>query len=503
MELKRSAGILLHVSSLPGRYGIGDLGREAYQFVDWLASAKQSWWQMLPLGPVGDTNCPYSSPSSSAASPLFISLDKLVEAGDLSREEIRIAKQPQSSYVNYRAVKAARKKLFPIAARRFFDKAKKRDVERFKKFCHTERSWLNDWSLFTVLSSYFKKDPWWRWPKDIRAYQPDAIKFYQKELRDSIQIEKYLQFRFFEQWQDLRRYAKRSGIKLIGDVPIYCAGDSVDVWSAQDMFKLTNRGTPKAVSGVPPDCFSTDGQLWGTPVYNWPKHKATGFKWWIARLKGCLKTVDLVRLDHFIGLQNYWEVPAKAKTARNGKWVKGPGDSFLAAIYKKLGKAPLIAEDLGLVTPAVAKLRDDWKLPGMHLTHFAFDGGPDNPNLPFNNAKHSVVYTGTHDNDTTQGWYAKLAKAERDFLHALTGVKSKKRVKNIHWDLIRLTYSSCAKMAIIPMQDVLGLSGKNRMNYPSRAKGQWRWRLTTRQLAAKNPHVRLSELTKIYGRELR
>lgn len=495
MELKRAAGILLPISCLPGDFGFGDLGAGAYQFVDWLHAAGQSWWQMLPLGPTQENNSPYEALSSWAGSPLYISLEGLVEGGDLSAADLKPYRRPESNRIYYRALRAGRRKLLALAARNFFAQAGQRERAKFAAFCRAERGWLEDWARFAALRRRFNNARWWDWPASLAQRNPEALKNMRRELAVLLGEEKYIQYRFYQQWGALRAHARRQGVGLIGDVPIYCGGDSADVWAAQDLFKLERCGRPAKMAGVPPDYFSRTGQLWGMPVYDWPKHKRQNFRWWVGRLRGVLKTVDWVRIDHFRGLEAYWEVPGRAKTAMNGRWVKGPGHDFFAAVRRALGDAPFIAEDLGSITPKVLELRHRWGLPGMRVLQFAFGGNPRNSHLPFWHQPHSVAYTGTHDNDTAIGWYRSLSPEVRANFQRYAGSLS----GGPNWALMRLCYASPASLAVVPMQDVLGLDSSARLNTPGCPDKIYLWKLRRAQLRAKDAQ-RLRELAGAYAR---
>lgn len=495
MELTRSAGVLLPVASLPGGYGLGDLGQEAYRFIDWLADAGQSWWQFLPLGMPGSDNNPYKAQSSWAGAEYYLDFDQLVEAGDLTPSDVREYRERSSNRVNYRRVVGGRRKLLPLAAERFFGRSGVDGTKAYQKFCKQEKSWLEDWVCYAALRRNFRFRPYWEWPVALRLGRDNAVKQFKSENQDLLLLERYIQFRFFEQWDRMRRYARRQGIRLIGDVPVYCASDSADVWAAPKMFKLRKNGRPAFVAGVPPDYFSKTGQLWGTPVYDWRYHKRTKFKWWISRLRGALATADIVRIDHFRGIEAYWEIPGSARTAKPGRWVKGPGDEFFRAVRRALGDAPFIAEDLGEITDKVLKIRDRWGMPGMRVLQFAFSGKADNPHRGFNHVPHSVVYTGTHDNNTTLGWYKSATAAERRVFERYTGSSGKEP----HLDLVRTCLGSVADLAIVPVQDIVGLDGNARLNRPGIDAGNYLWKLKPGDLSAKHAKAML-ELVEIFGR---
>ncbi len=493
MRFDRSAGVLCHVSSLPGPFGIGDLGEEAFRFVDFLAGAGQSYWQVLPLGPSDDGN-PYIAQSSWAGSPFLVSLERLAQAGDLTGDELDGVRVQPSGKVDYDFVAASRKALLARAAGRFFER-KGPDLKKFERFCEAEAGWLDDWALFAAVKKAHGGQPWWSWPRPIALRQATGLKEWRKKLAKEIEVERYVQYRFFEQWDRLREKMTAAGIKVIGDVPIYCARDSADVWASREMFQLNADGTPKVVSGVPPDYFAKDGQLWGTPVYDWKKNKADGFTWWIGRLRGALRHADVVRIDHFRAFESYWEVPADAPTAKTGRWVKGPGADFFKMVRKALGDAPFIAEDLGVITKGVYDLRDQFELPGMKVLQFAFGEGARSPHLPIRHQRNAVVYTGTHDNDTTVGWYATASEKEKDAFRRYTATDG----GYCHYHMTRLAYGSVCDLAIVPMQDVLGLGGWARMNVPGIAKGNWGFKLLPDQVSAQAQQT-LREMAELFGR---
>ncbi len=494
MHLERSAGVLLHISSLPGRCGIGTLGEEALAALDYLSAAGQSYWQMLPVGP-NDHGNPYVAQSSWAGSPFLVSLEELAQQGDLTPAELASASAPATSLVDYAFVARTRRELLPRAAQRFFERGSGAERERFESFCAAQASWLEDFSLFAALKAEHEGEPWWSWPKPLALHQAAALSQAALRLDRSIRVQKYVQFRFDEQWQRLRAKAASAKIKLIGDIPIYTARDSADVWAARELFQLHADGSPMVVSGVPPDYFAQDGQLWGTPIYDWKKNKEEGFEWWIGRLKGALRVVDVVRIDHFRAFAAYWEVPAEAPTAREGRWVEGPGDDFFAAVRAQLGDAPFIAEDLGIINRAVRDLRDRWELPGMRVLQFAFGEGAASPHLPIRHPRHSVVYTGTHDNDTTVGWYQKASEREKDMFRRYTASDG----TACHYHMMRAAYGSVADLAVVPIQDVLGLGPETRTNLPGVVDGNWRFKLVSGQLTEASARM-LRELADTFGR---
>jgi 4-alpha-glucanotransferase len=501
MTLPRSCGLLLHPTSLPGPYGVGDLGREAHAFLDYLVEAGQTWWQFLPLGPVGDSYSPYQSSSSFAGNPLLVSPEGLVEEGWLPRAALRRKPRFDHDRADFPAASALRLRWLRKAASGF-----DRSDDDFRRFRRSEAGWLGDYALFEALHAAYEHRPWWSWPEPLRRRDPVALRRARGKLRAEMEFHEFVQFAFERQWTRLREAAAARGLRLIGDVPIFVSLDSADVWSRPDLFALDEAGRPTGVAGVPPDYFSADGQLWGNPLYDWKAHQAEGFAWWINRLRSNLRRVDLIRLDHFRGFEAYWEVPADAPTAAHGRWRPGPGAAFFEAVRDALGSLPIIAEDLGDITPAVLELRDRFELPGMKVLQFAFGGTSANPYLPHNYPRNCVVYTGTHDNDTTLGWFHAegpnyalddaTGRAER--AHALRYLGTEGN--EIHWDLIRAAHASVGDLAIVPLQDVLGLGGEARMNVPGRATGNWLWRCRPEQMHESAPRVRLREVAETYGR---
>jgi 4-alpha-glucanotransferase len=492
---ERSCGILLHPTSLPGLYGIGDLGPAAHAWVDSLAGARQQWWQMLPLGPTAYADSPYQCLSSFAGNTNLISPDLLARDGLLHHDELAV--QPLMAHrVDFASVVAYKDDLLARAWHGFQAGRAPRLRHHFEQFCHTSAGWLDDYALYWAIKRTQGDTAWNTWPPALAHREPRALSTARRELADAIDQQRFRQFLFFRQWQDLRSHARERGIRLIGDLPIFVAVDSADVWAHRDLFHLDAAGKPLVVAGVPPDYFSKTGQLWGNPLYDWKAHKKTGYRWWAERLRAVLAQVDLVRLDHFRGFEAYWEIPADALTAQSGRWVKGPGGALLKALQKQLEGLPLIAEDLGVITPEVEKLRDDFHLPGMRILQFAFGGAVENRFLPHNFDHHTIVYTGTHDNDTTRSWYTHLTTEESDFVRRYLARDG----HDIAWDLIRLAWSSVADTAIVPLQDVLNLGGEARMNFPGKPMGNWTWRFMAEQFT---PHqIRgLAELTGLYGRE--
>jgi 4-alpha-glucanotransferase len=495
---RRSSGILLHLTSLPGPFGIGDIGPWAYRFVDFLAETKQSYWQILPLTPIDrvHNHSPYHSPSAFAGNPLLISPERLVQDGLLDEADLVPAPDFPADRVDFSTVTAYKEKLFKLAYDRF--KSRGGDDE-FVRFCHRHAGWLEDFVLFDALKSYYKGDLWNKWPAEIRDRDPDALLAVQHKLDAHLQELKFRQYMFFRQWSDLRRYCRQKHIQMIGDIPIYLPYGSSDVWVHPELFKLGKERRPRVVSGVPPDYFSETGQLWGHPAYRWDALQKSDYAWWVQRLGHQLDLFDVVRIDHFRGLVACWEVPASEKTAVNGKWIPVPADDFLNTLMKHFACLPIIAEDLGTITPDVREIMCRYRLPGMRVLLFAFgEDFPVGDFLPHNHVKHCFVYTGTHDNNTVKGWYENEA-----------GAKEKKRLyrylgrdipaAKISRDMIRLAMMSVANTAIIPMQDHLGLGAEARMNNPSKIKGNWYWRLDKDPIT-KKMIGRLREMTETYGR---
>ncbi len=469
MKFERSAGILLPIASLPGPNGIGDLGCEAHAFLDALKQSGQSWWQILPLGPSPDGN-PYVAQSSWAGSPWLISLDTLCETGDLDKKDLDSARTEERSIIDYEGIARNRQNLLRKASQTFLSGRNRAGLD---EFVAKEAKWLDEWTLFAAIRETQNLSPWWDWPEDLRTRDANALVEFRKRYNDEILHQQYLQFRFFEQWDALREAAEQNGIGLIGDLPIYCARDSADVWAHPQEFKLDKQGRPTVVSGVPPDFFAEDGQRWGTPVYDWKHHENENFRWWISRLRGNLRLVHCLRIDHFRAFESYWEIPVEAETAKDGEWVKGPGDTFFDAVKKEVGDAPFIAEDLGIITKEVTALRKRWSLPGMRVLQFAFASDGLNEHLPFHHEPQSVVYTGTHDNDTTVGWYTTATEKERDYFRRVTATDG----GFCHYHMMRLAFASVAKLAIVPIQDVLGMDSSCRINIPGTIENNWRWKL--------------------------
>ncbi len=507
MLQRRTSGILLHPTCLPGPYGIGDLGTAAFQFVDYLIAAGQMRWQVLPLGPTGYGDSPYASFSSFAGNPMLISLDRLAEEGDLEWHEIQPPSDFRDDAVMYGPVINWKFPLLYKAAERFLREGSTSRINAFENFSRQQAAWLNDFALFMSLKSYFESkaakehvhDAMWNtyWDRDIKLREPEAMQHWQEKLAHDIAIRKVLQYYFFSQWLELKHYANDRGIRIIGDLPIFVALDSVDVWAAPKQFELDEECQAALVAGVPPDYFSETGQRWGNPVYAWEQMRFDRFSWWVRRFEGTQTLVDIIRVDHFRGFEACWSIPAEEPTAINGTWVKAPGDELFGEIKRQLGDLPIVAEDLGLITPAVDQLRRDHDFPGMKVLQFAFDSIEDGSRtfLPHNHEKTSVVYTGTHDNDTTKGWFEKCSPTTKAIIEDYFG----RTVDDPAWDFLRMAMASVANTAIFPMQDVLSLGSEARMNAPSTSSGNWSWRLPPDYASGGNAE-RLAKLVDLYQR---
>ena len=494
-SLERAAGILLHPTSLPGRFGIGDLGPAAHAWVDALAQARLSWWQLLPLGPTGAGDSPYQSFSSFAGNTLLLSPEALAADHLLTKDDLEWATLPAGP-VDYGAVLPRKAELVERAWARYERGAAAPELGgQFEEFQGQHAGWLEDLALFLALKQEQGGRSWFEWPEDLVLRRPAALTKARRRLGDAIAAQRFGQFLFFRQWRALKQYAAARHVHFIGDLPIFVAGDSVDVWTEPELFQLDERRQPRVVAGVPPDYFSSTGQLWGNPHYDWQAMGRAGFAWWVERLRGTLAIVDLVRLDHFRGFVASWEVPAGSPTAATGRWVDGPGADLFQAFRVALGELPLIAEDLGVITPDVEALRQRFGLPGMRVLQFTFGGFSEERFLPHNYTRPTVVYTGTHDNDTTLGWWAHLDEAAQRELRGYFPATE----RDIAWDLIRAAWASVADIAVTPLQDVLSLGTEARMNYPGRADGNWRWRCPQEALTA-GLFDRLAEWTEVFRR---
>lgn len=495
MPLPRASGVLLHPTSLPGPWGIGDLGPEARAFVDGLAEARQRWWQVLPLGPTGYGDSPYQCFSAFAGNPLLISPQELLDEGLLDPRDLEAKPQLVEGWVDFGQLTRWKMSWLRRAARNFLTSRTGSLAQEYAAFRREQAFWLDDYALFMALKEAHGGVAWTEWDTALVRRAPQALADWRARCELKIEEHAILQFFFFRQWHKLRTYASERGVGLIGDVPIFVAHDSVDVWSYPDLFFLDEQGQPSVVAGVPPDYFSATGQLWGNPLYRWERMAEDGYRWWIERVRCTLQLVDVVRIDHFIGFTRYWEIPAGSPTAEHGRYLPGPGAHFLDSLRAALGGLPLIAEDLGAVTPEVDRLRDQFQLPGMKVLQFAFASDPHDRFLPHNFTSNFVVYTGTHDNDTTVGWFRSASARERAFAQRYLGRSG----RDIAWDLIRLGLASVADTFIVPAQDLLSLGSEARMNFPGRPEGNWRWRLRSGQLTGA-VWQRLADLTEIYGR---
>ncbi len=496
MPFPRTSGILLHPTCFPGPDGIGDLGESALQFIDFLVRSGQTIWQILPLGPTGFGNSPYMSFSAIAGNPLLISLDILVEQGWLDAEALYSRPGFDLDYVEFDRVMAWKMPLLRWASSNFKDRASAEQHGQFEAFCRIKSHWLEDFALFMALVEANPGQSWTDWPQPLRDRDSDALQQARVDLAEPIHFQKFMQFEFFRQWTALKTYANQHQIQIFGDVPIYVSFNSSDVWAHPHFFQLDEHKQPISVAGVPPDYFSETGQRWGNPLYDWEALESTGFVWWIIRLREGLELSDIMRIDHFRGFANYWAVPAEEETAINGQWIDGPGEKLFNAIRDALGSLPIVAEDLGDIDQGVIDLRHQFDFPGMKILQFAFDGDPDNPFLPFKLSHNSVVYTGTHDNDTTLGWYESASDHERQCLHRYIGYSG---ADGVVWDMIRLALSTVANQAIIPLQDMCSLGTNARMNQPGTAESNWAWRYRPEALTEEYQH-RLRFLTEIYGR---
>ena len=501
MNFTRSAGILLHPTSLPSRYGIGDLGDSAYRFVDFLEGAGQSLWQVLPLGPTGYGDSPYQCFSAFAGNPLLIDPEKLIGDGLLTWDDLRDLPPFPEDKVDYGWVINWKIPLLKSSFHRFRDSGSTELHVEFNIFCAENAGWLDDYALFIAIKDAHGGRPWAEWALDIRLREPDALARWQQDLSEQVQVQKYLQWQFFRQWLEVKSYANQRGIRIIGDIPIFVAYDSADAWANRDLFYFDEEGQPTVVAGVPPDYFSETGQLWGNPLYRWDKMARRGYGWWIARFQATLTQVDIIRVDHFRGFYNYWAVPADAETAISGRWCMGPGAEFFHAVEQELGRILIVAEDLGDFTPesraGVDELMTEFGFPGMKILQFGFSTGPADPFLPHNFTPDYVVYPGTHDNDTIVGWFHESSTpGEREYALKYLG---KRDPSDIAWDFIRLGWASVATCAVTSLQDLLSLPSSGRMNVPSRASGNWQWRFQ-RGALHEGTRERLLELTAIYGR---
>jgi 4-alpha-glucanotransferase len=468
---ERSAGVLLHITSLPGPHGIGDFGPDAYHFVDWLVAAGQRLWQLLPTTPIGPGDSPYQSVSAFAGSPLMVALEPLVASGWLAAPELPDGGF-ESTRVDYARVVPWRIAQLRIAAEYFFDRGAAADRVAYATWCASQAHWLDDYTLFMALETAHAGAPWWHWPQPLREREPAALAQARREHLVEIGFWQFVQWCFDTQWAAIKKYANERGVSVMGDLPIFIAHHSADCWARPDLYDLDVDFQPTVVAGVPPDAFTAEGQRWGNPLYRWDRMAAEDYAWWTARVRRALAQADVFRIDHFRGFAAYWEVPAESPTAIEGRWVPGPGKAIFDALARALGPLPIVAEDLGVITPDVIALRDGCGFPGMVILQFAFGDDAENLYLPHMHKPASVVYTGTHDNDTSRGWWHHASTRERAFAGTYLAAKA----KDIHWAMIRAACNSVANIAVFPMQDVLGLDGTARMNLPGKPVDNWAWR---------------------------
>ena len=496
MNLQRRSGILLHPTSLPGPFGSGDLGDSAYHFVDWLHTAGQSLWQVLPLGGIGPGNSPYMSSSAFAGNVLLVDLRDLQRSGWLTDADLVPDAGFSDRSLNFAAVVPWRMERLARAAQGFAARATPEQQNDYAAFCVHHADWLENYALFMALAEHHGWQDWCDWPDGLARRETAAMERARTAHAERIAFWKFGQWRFFTQWARLRDHAHAKGVQIVGDAPIFIAYQSAEVWARPDLFDLEHEGRARVVAGVPPDYFSATGQRWGNPLYRWQAHAAEGYAWWIARIRRTFELVDVVRIDHFRGFAGYWEIPASEPTAVKGQWLPGPGAALFDAIHAALGEVAIIAEDLGEITPDVEALRKRFGFPGMRILQFAFGSGAHNPFLPHNHSRDAVVYTGTHDNDTSCGWWASASEVERSHARDYLSVDG----SEFHWSLIRAAFASVADTAIVPLQDVLGLGTECRMNLPGQASGYWTWRFDWSQVGPE-PAQRLKHLGQLYGRK--
>lgn len=495
MKKPRSSGILLHISSLPGKFGIGDLGEPAYHCVDFMADSGTQYWQILPLNPTGFGNSPYQGLSAFAGNPLFIDPEGLVKLDLLSEDDLQDIPRFSQRKVNYAKIAKWKTNIYRLAFDAFLRDSSHSLVSEYKSFCSISAGWLEDFALFMTIREESGFASWDQWPNPLRMRDKAALRAYETTNHQCIEFHKFLQFIFFRQWSQLKEYANSKSVKFIGDIPIYVGFNCADVWANPQLFQLDENRQPLAVAGVPPDFFSENGQLWGNPLFDWDVHKKEKYSWWISRVAASLKTVDMVRLDHFRGFAGYYRIPAADITALNGEWIPGPGRHFFTALNNAFGGLPFIAEDLGVITPDVEALRDHYGLPGMRILQFAFGSDARHAFLPHNYPRNCVAYSGTHDNNTSLGWFKTASKKEREFCASYLGFHT----RNIAHEMIRAVWQSPAATAIAPMQDFLRLGSWARMNTPSTIGGNWEWRMAPGSLSNKISHW-LTEINKVYDR---
>ena len=491
----RRNGMLLPIASLPSPYGIGGFSKEAYEFIDLLEETGQKLWQILPLGPTSYGDSPYQSFSTFAGNPYFIDLDTLAEKGWLTKEACEASDYGDNeSYIDYGRIYNSR---FVLLKQAFLNSDILSD-EKFTEFCKANQHWLPDYALYMALKNQNDGKSWIEWEEEIRLRKPEAVEYYKKELEEECNFYEFLQYEFHEQWTKVKEYAHKKGIQIVGDVPIYVAFDSADTWANPELFQLDEKNLPLGVAGCPPDAFSATGQLWGNPLYNWAYHKKTGYDWWLKRIAYCFDLYDIVRIDHFRGFDEYYSIPYGDETAVNGHWEKGPGMDLFNTVKEKLGELDIIAEDLGFLTESVFQLLKDSGYPGMKVLQFAFDPSEDSDYLTYKYQRNCVVYTGTHDNDTTAGWFEKLSDGDKEVaLRYMNSFYTPKEEQ--HWDLIVLAMRSTADTCIIPVQDFLGLGSEARINMPSTLGDNWKWRMT-KGAFSEELKEKIRRMTKLYGR---
>lgn len=491
----RRNGMLLPIASLPSPYGIGGFSKEAYEFIDLLEETGQKLWQILPLGPTSYGDSPYQSFSTFAGNPYFIDLDTLAEKGWLTKEACEASDYGDNeSYIDYGRIYNSR---FVLLKQAFLNSDILSD-EKFTEFCKANQHWLPDYALYMALKNQNDGKSWIEWEEEIRLRKPEVVEYYKKELEEECNFYEFLQYEFHEQWTKVKEYAHKKGIQIVGDVPIYVAFDSADTWANPELFQLDEKNLPLGVAGCPPDAFSATGQLWGNPLYNWAYHKKTGYDWWLKRIAYCFDLYDIVRIDHFRGFDEYYSIPYGDETAVNGHWEKGPGMDLFNTVKEKLGELDIIAEDLGFLTESVFQLLKDSGYPGMKVLQFAFDPSEDSDYLTYKYQRNCVVYTGTHDNDTTAGWFEKLSDGDKEVaLRYMNSFYTPKEEQ--HWDLIALAMRSTADTCIIPVQDFLGLGSEARINMPSTLGDNWKWRMT-KGAFSEELKEKIRRMTKLYGR---
>jgi len=500
MRFERAAGILLHPTSLPGKFGIGDLGNEAYNFINFLEAAGQKIWQIFPLGPTGYGDSPYQCFSAFAGNPILVSPQKLCEDGFLEESEIENIPYQNPHQIDYGNVINYKK----FILKKSFDSFKKNSngmQNKFETFCSENSEWLDDFSLFMAAKDFHGGQVWTSWDKGLVKREPNALKLWKEKLADDIYYHKFVQFNFFRQWLSVKKYANEKGIKIIGDMPIFIAYDSADLWANKNLFSVDEAGRLETVAGVPPDYFSATGQLWGNPLYRWNEMEKDDFLWWRSRMKSLLKLVDIVRIDHFRGFEAYWEIPGDAPTAETGKWIKAPGEKLFNTLQKFMGELPIIAEDLGVITKEVVALRDKYNFTGIKILQFAFGTDMETKFLPHNFISNCLVHTGSHDNDTTRAYFEKARNEDND-IYSHTQKYLNYYGEDITFHLIRLAYASVADLAIIPMQDILNLGGESRMNFPGKLGGNWTWRFTWDQVPS-NLAPAFKEMAELFDRPLK